>query len=279
MLKKKEGIDVRIIFDEDEHPAIDPLLIMPFFGCDVRKSKQKLWLRGALIDADMKESKVILSDKNPEATSRFGRILHSDTDRRLIQMIKSHFNAAWDSGEQSVHQAIKPALEAITLDRCEKALRKVVQYQRATFEYRVVNPREIVWSTTALETFKLTRVSFLSTLLEQHALSKFSAIWIKGTPRVIGPPILEEHDGKLVLIDGHHRMYYCIENGITQVSALIIKGVQEPLPSSLVESCELLRILPHRLPREKRYQNYKSNHWRNIGATLESLGQDLFSGA
>lgn len=279
ILKKTQGLDVRVIYDCEEKPIIDPMEVMPFFGWDVRQSKSRIHLRGALIDSNTQEATVILSDKNPEAASRFGRILHNSTDRRLIEMIRNHYTAAWETGVKSAHNASSPRLRALEPDLTEKALRKVSQYrdQRVSIKYDLINPREICWLTTSLEPFKLTRVGFLVSLLEQLAIDRFKALWIEGTPRIIGPSIVEElPDGRRVLIDGHHRMYYCIENGINQVSAIIIRGVQEPLPASIIESWEHLRVLPQRLPRDERYKNYKARHFRLIGEALAALGNELF---
>jgi hypothetical protein len=160
----------------------------------------------------------------------------------------------------------------------ERTLRKVPQYRKASITHEVVDPRELCWLTTALEPFKLTRVEFLVTLLDEMAIEKFRSLWIEGTPRIITAPIVEEgSDGKRILIDGHHRMYYCVENEINQVSVIVIRGVKDPLPASIVGSWEHLTILPHRLSRSERYKNYKSQHFRPIGEAFESLGVECFN--
>jgi predicted acylesterase/phospholipase RssA len=279
MVKRRQGIDVRVLYQND-HPPLDPMKVMPALGCDVRKAKSRVWLRGALVDGDTSSSTMILCDQNPEAMSRFGRILDGSTDRRLLGMVKEHFDSAWAAGDKPTLQVTQPSLQVLSSTENEKLLRRIPQYRKASIGYEIIAPREVCWLTTALEPFKLSRVEFLVSLLEELGIDRFKSLWIRGTPKIIGAPIIEElNNGKRVLLDGHHRMYYCIENGIDQVSAVVIKGVNDPLPASVVDSWENLRVLSERLPRPERYTNYKSQHFRPISEAFEAAGAEFFNNA
>ena len=89
---------------------------------------------------------------------------------------------------------------------------------------------------------------------------------------ILLPPILERHKGKLVVIDGIHRLYYrYIYRQQSETQCLIIDGASA-LPGEPVPFINL-KVIPRKLPREQNFVGFKPDLFRNIEALDNALVQ------
>ncbi|MGD2088365.1 MAG: hypothetical protein PVH61_19460 [Candidatus Aminicenantes bacterium] len=89
---------------------------------------------------------------------------------------------------------------------------------------------------------------------------------------ILLPPILERHKGKLVVIDGIHRLYYrYIYRQQSEAQCLIIDGAST-LPGEPVPFVNL-KVIPRKLPREQNFIGFKPDMFRNIEALDNALVQ------
>lgn len=52
--------------------------------------------------------------------------------------------------------------------------------------------------------------------------------------RLVIPPVVEEHEGQLVLFDGTHRVWVARYKGMPNIDVVVVRGVGLPLPSKPV---------------------------------------------
>ena len=52
--------------------------------------------------------------------------------------------------------------------------------------------------------------------------------------RLVVPPVVEEHEGQLVLVDGTHRVWLARYKALPNIEIVVVRGVELPLPSKLV---------------------------------------------
>lgn len=273
--KSLQGLRIRLIIDPAEQVDQDSIAALAAISCEVLLSATRLSIRGAFIDPESVSATLVLSDRNPESTTRYGQVLKRNTDRRLLTFVWDMFCSAWSGGTE-LAKATKPNLSPLPFVEIEKTLRGVTQYENAEIQFSAVSPKEVCWLTNSLEPFKLARAGFLFRILEKLELERFRPLWISGTSQIIMPPIVEElRDGTKVLIDGCHRFLYCIEHDIPTVGTVVVKNVTEPLPCAFNPSWEDLKVLPYRLGRSDRYQSYKAQHFRHIGEAISNLGAQL----
>lgn len=139
-------------------------------------------------------------------------------------------------------------LEIISIDSwqiVEERLRQVVllgdksshPYQNARLSLQTVCPEEILplamyallpqitFITSLYENLRHFRIDILN--LDQ-AITSLDYTW--GKQGRLAPPLIEIRDGRLLLVDGLHRVYLAQLLGLETISVVIADGVKTPLP-------------------------------------------------
>ncbi|MBI2668549.1 hypothetical protein HYX14_01775 [Candidatus Woesearchaeota archaeon] len=78
------------------------------------------------------------------------------------------------------------------------------------------------------------------------------------------PPIVEQHDGLHVLLDGIHRSYICSSVGST-VNAIHVRRVNAPLPFNPI-CWKDVRVVTEKPPVAERYLNLRQEYFRDLTA-------------
>ncbi|MBI2120451.1 MAG: hypothetical protein HYT94_02390 [Parcubacteria group bacterium] len=76
------------------------------------------------------------------------------------------------------------------------------------------------------------------------------------------PPIVEQHNGGLYLLDGVHRCYLVSAIGTT-IEAIVLKGVQIPFPCD-VHTWASLRPVDEKPPSSERFYNLRPDIFRDL---------------
>ncbi len=76
------------------------------------------------------------------------------------------------------------------------------------------------------------------------------------------PPLIEEHEGHLFLIDGVHRQLTAKLAGTT-IASVVIKNVKYPFPCD-VHSWDNVRVISERPPYQERFLNAKPEFFRQL---------------
>jgi len=161
------------------------------------------------------------------------------------------------------------ALRPASWEDVERTIRRVPEYAD---ESRV----QLSTETVALDslrplcrlarTYRLERVSKLIAACDAARLSPFSGVWFAGesqSPRLIPPPIIEEHSGRLVIIDGLHRLLQAKYAGLRSVSVVVLHGDLARLPADQLTWNEV-SLTDHETPRAAKFRNLDDSVFRRI---------------
>jgi hypothetical protein len=76
------------------------------------------------------------------------------------------------------------------------------------------------------------------------------------------PPIVEQHNGGLCLLDGVHRNFLIGAVGTT-IEAIILKNISAPFPCD-VKAWSSLRLVDKKPPKEERFYNLQTDLFRDL---------------
>ena len=134
-------------------------------------------------------------------------------------------------------------------------------------------------ATRFLERFKLFRINQFVALRAKHDLPEFARI--EGSPwPLVGTPVVERfRDGRIVVIDGTHRIFSARARGELSIRAIVVDNPNYNLPSQPADDWSQITILEGKLPREKRYPRFDASLFRPLRQAMESLSRVPASGS
>jgi len=203
----------------------------------------------------------------------FGRRLQAPRDADLAALLGEYFASSLRL-MPPIAEPSGPEILPITPDQLCRALKRVRQYEESSIEMKDVPIADLHPLSLYLERFKLRRAAEARTLLQEGGFH--SAAQPRGSPWPITPPVVEElRNGKLVIVDGTHRVKIEMDAGTPMLRALVVRDHKAPLPADIVTWAET-RLVPQKRPREQRYRNLRPEHFREIRAAFEQadLGGD-----
>lgn len=223
-------------------------------------------LKGTLVSPGTDRAAMALVDR------RSVTLLRSPDDSGLLGLVTSDLTRTWDNS--AAVGPIAPRLESLEEDQLVRALTEnVPQYDGLAASIETVSVDEIVPLTRHLERFKLFRSSGLEAIRTRHGVPR--AALIVGSPWPITPPVVERRaDGSLVVVDGTHRVYTARELGDSAVEAVVVDGCDAPLPAEPAAGWQLVSVYNTKLPRERRYDDYRPSEFREIRAAFETLATE-----
>lgn len=296
----KEGIIISIICKKPHNPVttenIRQLLLT---GAEVKyyKSSKVPTVRGLIIDSEEKsqitaltisksaKSKLKISQERTDIDVRRGSGEPGNTqiyqyqgirylppkDVQQLQILSDFFDVMWSETNTGV------VLAPIELPK-----KNIAQFLHSVSHYKQISASDIrfelvdiqnLWSTcnyvrdynfpfvrSILEAFKTQQIQPFSTCLcTSHMLKS-----------ILLPPILEENNDKLIIIDGMHRLFLQL-NFMQQSSALcLVLKTKINLPS-LPVPFEKIQVSSHKVPRKQNFVDYKPELFR----TIDLLDQQL----
>jgi hypothetical protein len=104
-----------------------------------------------------------------------------------------------------------------------------------------------------------------------NGVDLFAPVRVRPQPeagrRLIPPPVVEVHDGRMILIDGHHRLFAVRLAGVSAVKVVLVRGDLPELPADPVDWADVRVTADTNLPREKKF--------RNLRPTAEGLFREM----
>lgn len=145
-------------------------------------------------------------------------------------------------------------------------------YKSSSLSFQTVDLDKILFLNPYIRALKYKQIQSLFELYGDR-IAQFGAATLtfpNGKDSVIGPPLVEEHNGKFYLIEGNTRCVYAYRHGIKKLKMVVAKGVQKPLPCSSSETYKISEVLisDKKLKGETRYENFDYNLFRHIEASL-----------
>jgi predicted acylesterase/phospholipase RssA len=195
------------------------------------------------------------------------RLYTADKDPVVMEILAEQMHALIETSTSL------PALLDLKYAPCEMSklvsrLRKIPAYNQATIQMKKiqVGPDILVMQKRIKEFKALQMRSFMSDLADRN-VNFFGLMQVQladSHSSIVTPPVLEEHSGMLVVIEGNARLHNCFTNGIYEVEAVVISGPIDPLPSDGRLSLGSLRLVSSTISMPENYKNLTESNYRHI---------------
>jgi hypothetical protein len=199
--------------------------------------------------------------------------LHDEAIRALRQRLT----------DPTVAEGFVPTVEQFPIDEVLRLLKQGVgQYARdginISLEYVV--PSKVYLLTRKVRASKYAQVPKLLDLFRATNTEPFAPLcvrWRSGHRSAMTPPVLEEHSGTLVAIEGNTRMAYAFSNAFERVYCLVVRGRLDDLPGKPIPIHQHAVVRQTLTPAE-RMPNFNFNLFRRIEAACHPPSQSAKSG-
>ena len=168
-------------------------------------------------------------------------------------------------------------LRKIDVDVMVQKLKTVAQYQQSTINFRKVSVHELCFMHDFVYGYKYRAMDELVTLYGNANLEVFSPaefVLADGKTSIITPPIVELHDGEMVVISGLTRLFYAYKQNITDVIVAIVEDCDDETPANGRFKVNELRIKDSPLDLEDRLKR-QYRHYRHIAQALRPCNTSL----
>lgn len=202
-------------------------------------------------------------------------------DRKHIQVISTLFNAMWEQARNAIVLAPITDLENLLRNELPRLLTLVRQYaglSSSDISVCNVDVGDIFASCNYVKATKLHAIASVSQSYSDQGLPEYKPCYaIEANRRsLLLPPILEEHSGGLVVVDGTHRLFRLFaERQRANAFCIVLKNAPD-LPGRPVPFRDV-KAWPRKLPREQVFIEYKPSLYRNFIEMDERLASGVFS--
>src|ERR1017187_2072642 len=170
----------------------------------------------------------------------------------------------------------RPELEHLDWPTLRARLKLGVdQYRPAhvSLELEEVNVPRLRPLTRVIRAYKYRQVEHLAAAFRERGIELFGAARVRldgGAASVVTPPVIEVHGPDGFVIEGNTRTYYCAQSGIERMRAIVVRGVDAPLPASSVDLRQLIVSTEHLEP-DARMPGHNYSYFRHIEAAAHPL--------
>lgn len=164
----------------------------------------------------------------------------------------------------------------------EVSLQKIPMYADARFQWIDVDVKSLRFLNVFIRGEKYKQIYNMFNLYPND-IDLFSAISLRfggGHESLVGPIVVEEHNGSLFVIEGNTRALFAYKHNIPKLKVLVVKGVQTPLPLDMQlypkgYDIDQVRISEIGLEGKERYPGFDYSLFRPIEQALRPNAQYL----
>jgi predicted acylesterase/phospholipase RssA len=158
---------------------------------------------------------------------------------------------------------------------CDMLKKGVGQYSKpgVTLTVEEVEVERVLSLTRLIRAYKYRQVIRLAELFRERRIPLFgpaAATLADGTGSILAPPVVEVSGDRYVGIEGNTRTYYCSRNGIRTLTAVVVRGVQDPPPGRGVELARV-SLVNGDLEPEDRMPGFEYSNFRRIEGAVHPL--------
>lgn len=261
---KLNGVDIRMIAQKPLEDSLYQRLAA--IGIEVCAQTEDFGLRATMAMSGATAKQLVVIEPQP---ARHAQLFSAPHDGAVLGTFVRAFDVVWD--ESRARTASSPELRDVSIRDVAAALNSgVAQYQSAKIEIEQVNIGDLHFLTNDVEILKLRRVASTNRIMK--SLGRNAPLRIVGTPWAFFPPIVErDSSGRMVLVDGVHRVYDAVQSGHTEIDSIVVDRVDAKLPATPVPVF-MANILPRKRDRKDRYADYDESAFRPIRQALERGG-------
>ncbi|MBE7467790.1 MAG: hypothetical protein HS114_01450 [Anaerolineales bacterium] len=197
-------------------------------------------------------------------------------DIRQVQILDQLFNVIWE------HSITGVVLEPKIFSEHEmlSLLSKIPQYngiQVSDFEIRSIDIASLWTTCTYVKEYKFADTLALLDAYDTQDIQMFApCLCISHFQNsFLLPPIVEQQDDKLVIVDGMHRLFCRLAFMHKADAICLVVSVKKDLPSAPIPFTDV-KIWPRKMPRENSFINFDPSRFRDI-EVLERALSDLYS--
>ena len=168
---------------------------------------------------------------------------HDDIDNYLMRNWVEQLNS---KEEMDQRDAPKIELKSVAEEEIISRLQQVDQYRKATINYEDIRLQELRFLNPIIRSLKYKQISMMFSFYEERQLTPFSPaalVFDNGKESLIGPPVIEVHDGRYCVIEGNTRCLYAYRHNLQSLKAIVVRGVGKPFPCDNPEGYPVSSIL------------------------------------
>lgn len=262
-----DGREIRILRDRTKRVPTESDRAARAIGCSVAVTRARMPLRGTLTEPHDQTATLLMIERDP---SLHGVLFRRPEDARLVSVVEEWYEAHWRMGSR--RESTGPDVVEVTPQKIISKLRKGISfYRNLELAFEPVAIEDVLPLAKYLERFKLFRLSQLHVLRTQHGVPGTASV--RGSPWGISPPVIEcLRDGRMVVIDGAHRVFEARGRGEESILAILVRHVEEKsLPAEPLDSWESVVVDVYKHRRRERYQGFKASRFRPIRDSLRNL--------
>jgi pyrimidine deaminase RibD-like protein len=233
-------------------------------GAQIAIVGKQTGIRGTLVAPLSDDAAMICIERQPSLHALKFTAPH---EQGVLGAMGTLFSEEWSKATAAPSRA--PEIDALSLEFVRSALSSRIQaYRNASFQRVDIPVKDLFLLPKNIERFKLFRLGVLEEIRSQHPLPEMG--FIRGSPWPYLLPIVERApDGKTVVIDGAHRVFYAIQKGRPELPVILIENVEAELPAQPIENLDDIRVTSEKLRREQRYTAFNPAAFRPIQRALE----------
>ena len=168
---------------------------------------------------------------------------------------------------------LKIDISQISENEIINMLKNEVIYKSADLSYEDVEMSKLYLMNPFIRALKYKQISLLFDVYGNSQIDKFGSaafVFNNGKDSIIGPPLVEEHNGKLYVIEGNTRCTYAYRHGMKSLRMVVARNVNKPLPCNPddISTVDQVNITDKKISGNERYEGFDYSLFRHIEKAL-----------
>ncbi|MGE6140854.1 patatin-like phospholipase family protein [Klebsiella pneumoniae] len=189
-------------------------------------------------------------------------------DRPIIDILKEKIDPSWLNIEGGKFNFIYTPCS--DLDLISK-LKNVRQYKNSNFSLKDIQVDDNILSMSdSVKEYKVEQIkNFIFDIKNGNRdLEVYKIELLDGSSSIITPPVLEKINDKFYIIEGNARLFYCFNNGINSIKAVVVENVSDTLPSQKSNPLSKLRLTSLTKTMYQNYTGIDKSKFRHIESAM-----------
>lgn len=241
-------------------------------GVEFNEVPELPW-RGVIVRRkDESRNSAFITNANSNVGAPYGVVYVGSTHNEIIRMLSAQFGMP----DASIKSTRSMLFASDPSDLIAKLKRGVFQYSPAnvSITQERVKISDVLTINRRVRTYKLRQIEALADVYKRNGVELFAPARIEldsgAYVSEITPPVVEVRGSKCVALEGNTRFLYSYFCGEPSISALVVRGVNQPLPGKPVELRRVL-LSSREIPSEERIHGFDYGNFRNIERAARPL--------
>ncbi len=190
----------------------------------------------------------------------------------LLNKLKSECGITGTSESSSVNKT-NISMISINEDYILDKLKTEAIYSTADLSFENVELSQLIFMNPLIRALKYKQISLMFDIYKSWNIDKFGSaafIFDNGKESLIGPPLVEEHNNKLYVIEGNTRCTYAYRHGYTKLRMVVARNVEKQLPCKQDDTTTIEQIIitDKKIKGAERYEDFDYTLFRHIEKAL-----------